>query len=34
METNGHRLRLLFPDVHGLERGKYLLGDWGGPCNG
>ncbi len=30
METNGHRLRLLYPDVHGLERGKYLLGDWGG----
>jgi glutamine synthetase len=30
METNGKRLRLLYPDVHGLERGKYLLGDWGG----
>ena len=27
METNGKRLRLLFPDVHGLERGKYLFGD-------
>ena len=30
METNGKRLRLLYPDVHGLERGKYMLGDWGG----
>ena len=27
MDTNGKRLRLLFPDVHGLERGKYLFGD-------
>lgn len=27
METNGKRLRLLYPDVHGLERGKYLFGE-------
>ena len=27
MDTNGKRLRLLFPDVHGLERGKYLFGE-------
>ena len=27
METNGKRLRLLFPDIHGLERGKYLFGE-------
>ncbi len=27
MDTNGKRLRLLYPDVHGLERGKYLFGD-------
>ena len=27
MDTNGKRLRLLFPDIHGLERGKYLFGD-------
>ncbi len=33
MDTKGQRLRLLYPDVHGLERGKYLLGDWaGGTC--
>jgi glutamine synthetase len=24
----GERLRLLYPDLHGIERGKYLLGDW------
>jgi glutamine synthetase len=30
METNGKRLRLLYSDVNGIERGKYLLGDWGG----
>jgi glutamine synthetase len=28
METQGKRLRLLYPDIHGLERGKYLFGDW------
>jgi glutamine synthetase len=28
VETQGKRLRLLFPDLHGLERGKYLHGDW------
>jgi glutamine synthetase len=28
MDTAGKRLRLLFPDLHGLERGKYLFGDW------
>jgi glutamine synthetase len=28
METTGKRLRLLYPDIHGLERGKYLFGDW------
>ena len=28
METSGKRLRLLFPDIHGMERGKYLYGDW------
>jgi glutamine synthetase len=28
MDTNDKRLRLLFPDIHGLERGKYLFGDW------
>jgi glutamine synthetase len=27
MDTNGKRLRLLFSDIHGLERGKYLFGD-------
>ena len=27
MDTNGTRLRLLYPDLHGLERGKYLFGD-------
>ncbi len=33
MDTKGQRLRLLYSDVHGLERGKYLLGDWaGGSC--
>src|SRR6266536_6130221 len=30
METNGKRLRLLYSDVNGIERGKYLLGDWVG----
>ncbi len=34
MDTNGKRLRLLYPDVHGLERGKYLHGDWGGGHSG
>jgi glutamine synthetase len=28
MDTQGKRLRLLFPDIHGMERGKYLFGDW------
>ena len=28
METNGTRLRLLWSDIHGIERGKYLYGDW------
>ncbi len=28
METQGKRLRLLYPDILGLERGKYLFGDW------
>lgn len=32
METKGKRLRLLYPDIHGLERGKYLLGDWSGTA--
>jgi glutamine synthetase len=27
MDMAGKRLRLLFPDVHGLERGKYLFGE-------
>jgi glutamine synthetase len=27
MDTKGKRLRLLYPDVLGLERGKYLFGD-------
>jgi len=27
MDTNGKRLRLLYPDIHGLERGKYLFGE-------
>ncbi|MGZ8571336.1 MAG: glutamine synthetase, partial [Actinomycetota bacterium] len=27
MDTTSNRLRLLFPDIHGLERGKYLFGD-------
>ncbi|MFN8232916.1 MAG: glutamine synthetase family protein [Actinomycetota bacterium] len=27
MDTQAERLRLLFPDLHGLERGKYLFGD-------
>jgi glutamine synthetase len=27
MDIKGKRLRLLYPDVHGLERGKYLFGD-------
>jgi glutamine synthetase len=27
MDITGKRLRLLYPDVHGLERGKYLFGD-------
>jgi glutamine synthetase len=28
VETAGKRLRLLWSDLHGLERGKYLYGDW------
>lgn len=28
MDTSGKRLRLLYPDLHGIERGKYLFGDW------
>jgi glutamine synthetase len=28
MSAHGERLRLLYSDLHGLERGKYLLGDW------
>jgi glutamine synthetase len=28
VETNGTRLRLLWSDIHGIERGKYLHGDW------
>src|SRR6266536_2534620 len=28
MDTQGKRLRLLYPDIHGLERGEYLFGDW------
>ncbi len=28
METEGKRLRLLWSDLHGIERGKYLYGDW------
>ncbi len=27
MDISGKRLRLLYPDVHGMERGKYLFGD-------
>ncbi|HEY7476784.1 MAG TPA: glutamine synthetase family protein [Actinomycetota bacterium] len=27
MDTMGNRLRLLYPDIHGLERGKYLFGE-------
>src|SRR5919202_935783 len=27
MDTTGKRLRLLYPDVHGLDRGKYLFGE-------
>ena len=27
MDTHGKRLRLLYPDLHGLERGKYLFGE-------
>jgi glutamine synthetase len=27
MDMTGKRLRLLYPDIHGLERGKYLFGD-------
>ena len=27
MELSGRRLRLLIPDILGLERGKYLFGD-------
>jgi glutamine synthetase len=28
MESDGERLRLLWSDLHGIERGKYLYGDW------
>lgn len=28
MDTQGKRLRLLYSDILGLERGKYLFGDW------
>jgi glutamine synthetase len=28
VETEGKRLRLLWSDLHGIERGKYLYGDW------
>jgi glutamine synthetase len=27
MDPKGRRLRLLYPDIHGMERGKYLYGD-------
>jgi glutamine synthetase len=28
VEIQGKRLRLLWSDMHGIERGKYLYGDW------
>ena len=28
MDTTGKRLRLLWSDLHGIERGKYLYGNW------
>ncbi|MEX0985527.1 MAG: glutamine synthetase family protein [Actinomycetota bacterium] len=28
MDVRGERLRLLWSDLHGIERGKYLYGDW------
>jgi glutamine synthetase len=28
MDTTGTRLRLLWSDMHGIERGKYLHGNW------
>jgi glutamine synthetase len=28
MEVHEKRLRLLWSDIHGIERGKYLYGDW------
>ena len=28
MDVQADRLRLLFSDLHGIERGKYLLGEW------
>jgi glutamine synthetase len=28
VKTEGKRLRLLWSDLHGIERGKYLYGDW------
>lgn len=28
MDTTGTRLRLLWSDLHGIERGKYLHGNW------
>ena len=28
MDVVAERLRLLFSDLHGIERGKYLLGEW------
>ena len=30
MDTQGKRLRLLYPDLHGLERGEYLYGEKAG----
>jgi glutamine synthetase len=30
MEPKAKQLRLMYPDILGLERGKYLLGDWTG----
>jgi glutamine synthetase len=28
VDTHGTRLRLLWSDLHGIERGKYLFGNW------
>jgi glutamine synthetase len=30
MEAEGKRLRLMYSDITGIERGRYMLGDWGG----